>query len=159
MSYTLWSKACPYQGRGSTWEGSGRDLQDNNSYFIIKNYEDKDISILNFVCPFKCLFQLLPTKLSIIIFVHRVNKLNNFELSWFVSITHMKQRTFNKQSDLVSIQEIVVIFIVFLENESNCLLNLFSGIAQFVVLTVSFVLHEFTVKSGKGTLVFVKGRV
>ncbi len=95
LNYTLWSKAYPCQEKESIWVGSGKGLQDNNSYFIIKNYNDKQISILNSICPFKCLFQLLLTKFSITVLIHRIYKLNNLKLTGFVLISHMEQRAFN----------------------------------------------------------------
>jgi hypothetical protein len=71
----------------------------------------------------------------------------------------MEQRAFDEQLDFVSVEKVVVVFIVFLENEGNCFLNLISAIAQFMVFTVSFVLHEPTVKSFEGALMFAKGGI
>ena len=66
-----------------------------------------------------------------------------------MGVTHTEEGAFNEQLDFRSIQKVVVIFVVFLENEGNCLLNLISAIAQFMVFAVGFVLCEPTVKSFK----------
>lgn len=42
--------------------------------------------------------------------------------------------------------------VVLLEQEMNRLLNLFSGVAQLVVLRVSLLLHVLAIERGEGTL-------
>ena len=62
----------------------------------------------------------------------------------------------NQFFDFLAIKQVIMIGVVFLEDIIDCLLNLISGITQFVVLGVSLVLLELTVKSSETFLVFAE---
>ena len=75
-----------------------------------------------------------------------------------MTLTHMKERVLNQFFDFSSVQQVVMICIVFFEYVVHCLLNLISGISQFVIFFICLVLHKFAIEGRKRFLVLAKRR-
>ena len=125
-------------------------------YFNIKIYANE--SILNTVRSLEGIFQFLTTEFTIVILVHGINEFDDLELWRNVTLTHMKERVLNQFFDFSSVQQVVMICIVFFEYVVHCLLNLISGISQFMIFFICLVLHKFAIEGRKRFFVLAKRR-
>jgi hypothetical protein len=110
------------------------------------------LSILYTIGSFEGVFELFLAEFAIAVLVQKVDEIDDFLLGRGVLLTHVQQRVLDQPLHFLLVQHVVVVGVVLLEKEMNRLLNLFSGVAQFVILRVSLLLHVLAIERGKGTL-------